>query len=153
MNRKGAIEIAVGIFVVLGLASLFVLALKMSNFGVLSGNDGYTLTARFEDIGGLKVQSPVNAGGVRIGRVTGIVYDQESYQAEVTMLIDGQYDRFPTDSSAGIFTSGLLGEQYVGLEPGAEEDYLKDGDTITLTQSAFVMERVLGQFLYSKAAE
>ena len=153
MNRRSAIELVVGGFVVLGLVALFVLALKMSNFGVWSGRDGYELTARFENVGGLKVQSPVSASGVRVGRVTGIRYDQENYQAVVTMFIDRRFDRFPTDTSAAIFTSGLLGEQFISLEPGAEETFLKDGDEITLTQSAFVLEKVLGQFLYNKAAE
>lgn len=153
MNKKAVIELSVGGFVVLGLAALFLLALKMSNFGIWSSDDGYLVKARFDNVGGLKVQSPVKAGGVRIGRVTSIDYDQEDYQAKVTMFIEQRYDHLPTDTSASIFTAGLLGEQYIGLDPGADEDYLKDGDEITLTQPAFVLERVLGQFLYSKAAQ
>jgi len=153
MNKTTMLEVGVGLFVVLGVAALFVLAMKMSNFNTLSSGDGYTVVARFEEIGGLKVQSPVNAGGVRVGRVTGIGYDEKRYQARVTMRIDGRYRQFPTDTTASIYTSGLLGEKYIGLEPGGEADYLKDGSEIRLTQSALVMERVLGQFLFNKASE
>jgi phospholipid/cholesterol/gamma-HCH transport system substrate-binding protein len=153
MNKTTMLEVGVGLFVVLGVAALFVLAMKMSNFNTLSSGDGYTVVARFEEIGGLKVQSPINAGGVRVGRVTAIDYDEKRYQAKVTMRIDGHYRHFPTDTTASIYTSGLLGEKYIGLEPGGEEDYLKDGGEIRLTQSALVMERVLGQFLFDKASE
>ncbi len=153
MNKTTMLEVGVGLFVVLGVAALFVLAMKMSNFNTLSSGGGYTVVARFEEIGGLKVQSPINAGGVRVGRVTAIDYDEKRYQARVTMRIDGRYRRFPADTTASIYTSGLLGEKYIGLEPGGEEDYLKDGDEVRLTQSALVMERVLGQFLFDKASE
>lgn len=153
MNKTMILETTVGLFVVLGLAALFVLAMKMSNFATYSSKDGYTVVARFEEIGGLKVQAPVNAGGVRVGRVTGIDYDEKRYQAKVTMQIDGRYKEFPTDTTAAIYTSGLLGEKYIGLEPGGETEYLKNGSEIRLTQSALVMERVLGQFLFNKAQE
>lgn len=145
-------EIWVGVFVAAGIAALFVLAMRVSNFSSVNGGPGYQVKAYFENIGGLKVRSPVSASGVRVGRVAGIRYNTETYQAEVTLQIDAQYDTFPSDTSASIFTAGLLGEQYVGLEPGAEEEYLKDGDRITITQSAVVLEHLISQFLYSKAA-
>jgi len=127
------------------------LAMSVSNMSSYGGGEQYTINARFDNVGGLKVRSPVSAGGVRIGRVTDIQYSSETYEAIVSMAIDTQYDKFPLDTAASILTSGLLGEQFVGFEPGAEEEYLKAGDTIDLTQSALVLEQVIGQFLYSKA--
>jgi phospholipid/cholesterol/gamma-HCH transport system substrate-binding protein len=127
--------------------------IKVSNLSTFASQGGYEITARFDNIGGLKEMSPVNAGGVRIGRVTSIDYDQKTYEAIVRMQISPQYDRLPKDTSASIFTSGLLGEQYVSLEPGGEMSYLKSGDQIKLTQSAIVMEQVIGQFLFGKASE
>lgn len=144
-------EIAVGLFVAAGLAALLMLAMKVSNLGAFSDTEGYTISARFENIGGLKVRSPVRLGGVRIGRVSAIGYDQDEYQAVVEMTIGHDYDRLPTDTAANIFTAGLLGEQYIGLEPGAEEVYLKQGDVIGLTQSAIVIEQLIGQFLLRQA--
>jgi phospholipid/cholesterol/gamma-HCH transport system substrate-binding protein len=152
MNTK-MVEITVGLFVAAGLAALFMLAMKVSNLNAFSVKDGYSLVARFDNIGGLKVQSPVSASGVRIGRVVAIEYDQEGYEARVRMMIDPRYNRLPTDTSAGIYTSGLLGEQYISLEPGGADDYLEDGDRVTLTQSALVLEQVIGQYLFSQAAE
>jgi phospholipid/cholesterol/gamma-HCH transport system substrate-binding protein len=153
MKNTRLIETLVGIFVAAGIAALFMLAMKVSNLNAFSNVEGYKVSAQFENIGGLKVLSSVSVGGVRIGRVTSIDFDQEDYEAVVTMAIDPQYDRLPTDTSASIFTSGLLGEQYVGFEPGGEEKFLKEGDTITLTQSAIVLEQVIGQFMFSKASE
>jgi len=147
------IEIMVGLFVAIGIAALFMLAMKVSNLATYGGGQGYTITAEFDNIGGLKVRSLVSASGVRVGQVTGIEYDSEGYEALVTMSIDPQYDKFPIDTAASIMTSGLLGEQYVGLQPGAEEEYLKAGSKIELTQSALVLEQIIGQFLYSKADE
>ncbi|HEX5056073.1 MAG TPA: outer membrane lipid asymmetry maintenance protein MlaD [Gammaproteobacteria bacterium] len=147
-----AMEIWVGAFVAAGLASLFMLAMKVSNLSGLDTDAGYKLTASFENIGGLKVRSPITASGVRVGRVSDIHYDSTTYQAQVILQIDPQYNQFPTDTSASIFTAGLLGEQYIALTPGAEEASLKDGDRITITESAIVLERLIGQFLYSKAA-
>lgn len=147
------VEITVGLFVAAGIAALFMLAMKVSNLSAFSAKDGYQLKAHFDNIGGLKVQSPVSASGVRIGRVVAIEYDQESYEAEVSMVIDPKYNQLPTDTTAGIYTSGLLGEQYISLEPGGSDSYLKDGDRLTLTQSALVLERIIGQFLFSQAAE
>lgn len=151
INMK-LIEITVGVFVAAGIAALFMLAMKASNLSAFNVQDGYELVARFENVGGLKVQSPVSAGGVRIGRVVSIEYDQDTYEAEVRMVIDPKYDRLPVDTTASIYTSGLLGEQYVGLEPGGASTYLKHGDQIKLTQSALVMEQIVGQFLFGKAS-
>ena len=147
------IEIMVGLFVAVGIAALFMLAMKVSNLATYGGDDGYTITASFDNIGGLKVRSLVSASGVRVGQVTAIEYDSNGYEARVSMSIDPQYDKFPVDTAASIMTSGLLGEQYVGLQPGAEEEYLKAGSEIELTQSALVLEQIVGQFLYSKADE
>ena len=147
------VEISVGLFVAAGLAALFMLAMKVSNLANYTGADGYMISARFDNIGGLKVRSPVSASGVRIGQVVGIEYDTEGYEARVTMSIDPQYNKFPVDTAASVLTSGLLGEQFIGLLPGAEEEYLKNGSEIELTQSALVLEQIVGQFLYSKADE
>lgn len=148
-----SVEIGVGIFVAIGLAALLMLAMKVSNLTELTAPEGYVLSARFENIGGLKVRAPVTMSGVRVGRVTQIGYDDKAYQAVVHFAVDPQYTRIPVDSSAAIYTSGLLGEQYIGLEAGADDRFLKAGDEILLTQSAIVLEQVIGQFLYNKAAE
>ncbi|ROR29767.1 outer membrane lipid asymmetry maintenance protein MlaD [Inmirania thermothiophila] len=153
MDRTRATEIAVGVFVALGLAALFMLAVRVSNLSALGDGEGYTLLARFDNIGGLKPRAPVTMAGVRIGRVEAIDFDQETYQAVVRMRIRRSYDRIPKDTSASILTAGLLGEQYVGLEPGGAETYLRDGDEIRLTQSALVLERIIGQVLFNKAQE
>jgi len=145
-------EIAVGLFVALGVAALFMLALQVSNMSSFSRGEGYIITAAFENIGGLKVRSPVTVSGVRVGRVDSIDYDTQAYEAVVSMRIDSRYDTFPEDTSASIFTSGLLGEQYIALEPGGAVRNLKPGDRIQLSQSALVMEQVIGQFLYSSAS-
>lgn len=147
------IEITVGLFVALGLAALVMLAMQVSNLSSFGGSSGYQVSAFFENIGGLKVRAPVRAGGVLVGRVTAIEYDEENYQARVTLSIEEQYQAFPIDTAASIYTAGLLGENYIGLEPGAEEDYLQEGDEITLTQPALVLEQVIGQFLFSQASE
>jgi phospholipid/cholesterol/gamma-HCH transport system substrate-binding protein len=147
------IELMVGLFVAAGLAALFMLAMSVSNLATYGDENGYTVQARFDNIGGLKVRSQVSAAGVRVGRVTGIEYDSRDYEALVTMSINPQYDKFPVDTAASVLTSGLLGEQYIGLEPGAEEEYLKSGSVIHITQSALVLEQIIGQFLYSKADE
>lgn len=150
-SRK--IEILVGLFVTAAIAAFFMLAMSVSNMASYNGADSYELTARFDNIGGLKVRSPVSAGGVTVGRVSEIQYNSETYEAVVNMSIESKYDKFPIDTAASILTSGLLGEQYVGFEPGAEEEFLKQGDVIDLTQSALVLEQIIGQFLYSKADE
>lgn len=152
MNTR-TLEIAVGLFVAAGLAALFMLAMKVSNLATYGGEEGYLVSASFDNIGGLKVRSPVSASGVRVGQVVGISYDAEGYEARVSMSIEPQYDKFPIDTAASVLTSGLLGEQFIGLQPGAEEEYLQAGSEIELTQSALVLEQIVGQFLYSKADE
>ena len=138
-------------FVAAGIAALFMLAMKVSNLGDLTEESGYELIAEFENIGGLKVRSPVTMAGVRVGRVTNITLDPQTFDAKVTLNMYPQFDNIPLDTSASIYTSGLLGEQYIGLVAGAEDESLKNGDVITLTQPALVLEQVIGQFLYSKA--
>lgn len=151
--QQRMMEIGVGMFVAAGMAALLMLALQVSNLANLSTGKGYYVTAHFENIGGLKVKAPVTMGGVRVGRVAGIEFDQKSYEAVVHLLINEQYNRLPKDTSASIFTSGLLGEQYVNLDPGAEDKYLVDGDRIKLTQSALVMEKLIGQFIFNRSNE
>jgi phospholipid/cholesterol/gamma-HCH transport system substrate-binding protein len=152
LNNR-TVEIGVGLFVALGIAALFMLAMQVSNLGsFISVDDSYVLKAGFENIGGLKVRSPVTVSGVRVGRVAAIDYDNEAFEAIVTLRIKSSYDSFPEDTSASIFTAGLLGEQYIALEPGGSMDNLADGDRLQLTQSALVMEQIIGQFLYSTSA-
>lgn len=149
---KRTIEILVGLFVMLGLAALVFVSLKAANLTSFSNGDSYPLTARFDNIGGLKARAPVRSAGVVVGRITGISLDPKSYQGVVTMEIQRDY-LFPKDTSAKILTAGLLGDQYVGLEPGGEVDNLAAGGTIKQTQSAVVLENLIGQFLFSKAAD
>ena len=150
--RQKNLELMVGLFVALGVAAFLILALKASDLTSLGNDQGYRITARFENIGGLKVRAPVTLSGVRIGRVVGIDLDPKTYEAVVTLSVDPRHNRLPTDSGASILTSGLLGEQYVGLEPGGMDDYLKDGGVIRLTQSALVLEKLIGRVLTSTAA-
>lgn len=153
MHQSRAVQIWVGVFVALGLASLFILSMKVSNISALTEQEGYVVKANFENIGGLKVRSPVTMAGVVIGRVSSIDFDRQTYEAVVSMTIEHTYDNIPEDTTASIFTAGLLGEQYIGLEAGGAEDYLKEGETFKLTQSAVVLEKLIGQFLVSKADE
>ncbi len=153
MMKQRAIEIWVGAFVAAGLAALFMLAMRVSNISAFADDAGYAVTARFENVGGLKVRSPVSMAGVRVGRVADISFDAKTYEAVVTMRISSTYDTLPKDTSASIFTAGVLGENYVGLEAGAQDKYLKEGDQIKITQSAVVLENLIGQFLFNKAQE
>jgi phospholipid/cholesterol/gamma-HCH transport system substrate-binding protein len=153
MHQSRTVQIWVGVFVALGLASLFILAMKVSNISALTEQEGYVIKANFENIGGLKVRSPVTMAGVVIGRVSSIDFDRQTYEAVVSMTIEHTYNNIPEDTTASIFTAGLLGEQYIGLEAGGAEDYLKEGETFKLTQSAVVLEKLIGQFLVSKADE
>ena len=147
MDKQAKIEIGVGVLVILAVAALFMIAMKVSNFAAtFQDRPTYTLKAHFDNIGGLKVRAPVKLSGVVIGRVSKIGIDKESYRALVTMEIDKAY-QLPLDTSASILTSGLLGDQYIGLEPGGDEDYLADGDEIEITQSALVLEDLIGQLL------
>jgi len=138
-------------FVVAGLVALAVLAFKVGNLSTGDIRDGYKVTAHFSNIGGLSVKAPVTLAGVRIGRVADIRIDRNDYNAIVEMVLDSSYDNLPLDTSASILTQGLLGAQYVGLDPGADEEYLKDGDRLEITQSAVVLEQLIGQFLFGKA--
>jgi phospholipid/cholesterol/gamma-HCH transport system substrate-binding protein len=143
----------VGIFVCVGIAALFVLALKVGNASTtFNTGETYRITANFDNIGGLKVRAPVKSAGVVVGRVEDIQFDSKKFVAKVSMKIDKRYS-FPKDTSVSILTSGLLGEQYIGLEAGGDSEMLKDNDVVQLTQSAVVLEKLIGQFLYSKAAE
>jgi phospholipid/cholesterol/gamma-HCH transport system substrate-binding protein len=147
MGKQAKIEIGVGILVLFSIISLFVIAMKVSNFADMAQDrPTYTLKAHFDNIGGLKVRAPVKLSGVVIGRVASIGIDKQNYRALVTMKIDKAY-QLPLDTSASILTSGLLGDQYIGLEPGAEEAYLADGDEIEMTQSALVLENLIGQLM------
>ncbi|SPJ17312.1 toluene transporter subunit: membrane component of ABC superfamily [Burkholderiales bacterium] len=149
---KRQTETLVGLFVVLGMLAILFLALKAANLTSFSFDATYPLLARFDNVGGLKVGSPVKSAGVTIGRVASISFDNKSFQGLVTMQIERKYD-FPTDSSAKILTAGLLGDQYVGVDPGGEDKNLQPGDTIKMVQSAVILENLIGQVLYSKAAE
>ncbi len=151
MSRRST-EILVGLFVLLGLVALLFLALKAANLTSFSTESTYALSARFYNIGGLKVRAPVRSAGVTVGRVTAITLDPKTYEGVVSMDIRSAF-LFPKDSSAKILTSGLLGDQYIGLEPGGAETNLAAGATITQTQSALVLENLIGQMLFNKAAE
>ncbi|MFZ3288385.1 MAG: outer membrane lipid asymmetry maintenance protein MlaD [Telluria sp.] len=151
MHRK-TVDVWVGLFVLLGLASLLFLALKVGNMSTISFSKTYAVTGKFDNIGGLKPQAPVKSAGVVVGRVGQIAFDSKSYQALVTLDLEAGY-KFPKDSSLKILTAGLLGEQYIGIEPGGDLNNLVDGDRITRTQSAAVLEDLINQFIYSKAAE
>ena len=151
MTRK-SIETLVGLFVLLGCLAIVFLALQAANLTSFQRGSTYLLNARFDDIGGLKVRAPIKSAGVTVGRVKAISFDGKSFQGHVTMELDSDV-QFPTDTSAKILTSGLLGDQYIGLVAGGDDKNLKDGDTIKLTQSAVVLESLISQFLYGKAAD
>ena len=151
MNRT-TIDLWVGIFVALGLGAIVFLSLKVGNLASFKTDEGYHLDARFDNIGGLKVRAPVTSAGVVVGRVEKIRLDPKTYEAIATLRIEPTY-QFTKDTIASILTSGLLGEQYLGLEPGGDTATLKDGDLIAKTQSAVVLEKLLGQFMFGKAAE
>ncbi len=148
MQHSATQDTLVGLFVASGIAALFFMAMQVSNLGSFNEAETYTITAAFENSGGLKVKSAVVVGGVRIGRVSAIELDQKNFQSIVSMSIESQYDQLPEDTTASIFTAGLLGEQYVSLEPGGMDDLLVDKSEIEITQSAIVLEEVIGQFLF-----
>lgn len=143
-------DVWVGLFVMIGAAALVFLALQSANLLHLNFQSGYRVTARFDNIGGLKPKAAVRSAGVVVGRVEAITFDDKTFQARVTLALDDRY-AFPKDSSLKILTSGLLGDQYIGIDPGADEKNLAAGDTVTATQSAVVLENLIGQFLYGKA--
>jgi phospholipid/cholesterol/gamma-HCH transport system substrate-binding protein len=153
MQQTNTQDTLVGLFVAAGIAGLFFLALQVSNLSSFVEQDNYKVIARFDNSGGLKVKSPVSAAGVKIGQVSAISFDPKTYQSVVQMDIYSQYQNLPSDTTASIFTAGLLGEQYVSLEPGGSDDYLKDGGNIEITQSAIILEKAIGQFLFKSAEE
>lgn len=150
--QRATMDLWVGLFVMAGIGALLILALKVGNLGTYSEAQSYTLIGNFENIGGLKVRAPVKSAGVVVGRVMDIQFSTKNYDAAVTMKIDKRYE-FPKDTFASILTSGLLGEQYVGLAAGGDEGVLKSGDKIMKTNSALVLEEMIGQFLFDKASE
>ena len=150
--ERTTIDLWFGAFVTAGFAALLVLALKVGNLGTERAAETYKVEARFDNIGGLKARGPVRSAGVLVGRVENINFDNERYQAKVSLALDKRFS-FPKDTSASILTSGLLGETYVGLEAGGEDKKLGEGDRISITQSAVVLERLIGQFLFNKAQD
>jgi phospholipid/cholesterol/gamma-HCH transport system substrate-binding protein len=150
--EKRQLETLVGLFVLVGVLAVVFLSLKAANLASFSLESTYTLTARFDNVGGLKIRAPVKSAGVTVGRIRSIGFDDKTFRGVVTMQIDRNYN-FPADTSAKILTSGLLGDQYVGLEPGGDDKNLNGGDEIKMTQSAIVIENLIGQMLYNKAAE
>ena len=151
MNRS-ILDLWVGFFVLLGVAALMFLALKVGNLSSAHMAETYVLEAKFDNIGGLKVRGPVKSAGEVVGRISDIKFDSASYEAVVLMNIDGRY-QFPKDTFASVLTAGLLGEQYIGLDAGGDEKMLKAGDKVSKTQSAVVLEKLISQFLFSKAAD
>ena len=150
MNRQ-SLDLWVGIFVAIGLGAILFLALKVGNLVTFGSEPGYRMDAKFDNIGGLKLRAPVKAAGVVVGRVERIRLDPKTYQAVVTMKVGNGYE-FTTDTIASILTSGILGEVYIGLDAGGDTKMLADGATISKTQSAVVLEKLIGQFLFDKAA-
>lgn len=150
--ERSMLDLWVGLFVCAGIGALLVLALKVGSMNGFSAADTYQVNAQFDNIGGLKRSAPVKSAGVVVGRVEDISFDNKTFRAMVTLRIDKRY-MFPKDSSASILTAGLLGEQYIGMDGGGDEELLKNGDRLTVTQSAVVLEKIIGQFLYGKAAE
>lgn len=150
--NKTILDLWVGLFVIVGIAALLFLTLKVGSMNTVNNSDSYEVIARFENIGGLKTRAPVKSAGVVVGRVADVRFDNEAYEAAVTLRLDKRYT-FPKDSSAAIMTSGLLGEQYIGLEAGGDSVKLKDQDRILITQDAVVLENLISQFLYGKAQE
>jgi phospholipid/cholesterol/gamma-HCH transport system substrate-binding protein len=153
MHHSSTQDTLVGLFVAAGIVGLFFLALQVSNLSSFTEQEGYTVTARFENSGGLKVKSPVSAAGVKIGQVSDISFDPKTYESVVKMRINSKYNSIPDDTTASIFTAGLLGEQYVNLEPGGSGEFLKENGNIEITQSAIILEKAIGQFLFKSAEE
>ena len=151
MQQTRAVEFGTGMFVFLGVLELFFLTTRVTNFDSYSGDEGYTLTGRFDNVGSLKLRSPVAMSGVTIGRVASIEFDPEMLEAVVTMRIDSRYSQIPDDSDASILTQGILGGQYIGLEPGGSPEFFQDNDEIQFTHSALVLEPLISKYLFSQA--
>jgi len=152
MQQTRSIELGTGLFVLFGLAALFFLITQTTGSDAFASSDVYTVTARFDNIGSLKNRAPVAMSGVTIGRVTGVRFDPETLNAEVTFVIDSRYDKIPEDSDASILTAGLLGSQYIGLQVGGSDSYLQEGSEIEFTQSAIVLENLIGKFLVNSGS-
>ena len=150
MAQQRSVEFATGLFILLGLFAMFFLLTQTTNIEAYSNGSGYEVTARFSNVGSLKPRAPVAMAGVTIGRVQSIEFDNERLDAVVTLLINQQYDKLPADTSASILTAGLLGEKYVGLEPGGDIEYLRQGDEILFTQSAVVLENLISKYLFNQ---
>jgi len=153
MQQTRSVELGTGLFVLLGLAALFFLVTQTAGSENFTGDDTYTVTARFENVGSLKDRAPVAMSGVTIGRVTSVRFDPDALNAEVTFVIDSRYDRIPDDSDASILTSGLLGSQYIGLQAGGSDIYLEEGSEIQFTQSAIVIENLISKYLFSSGGD
>lgn len=151
MSNSKILEISVGIFVAAGIAALLVLAVNVSNVSSFNAGEQYKVTANFDNISGLKARSAVAIAGVTVGRVVNISVDPVTFEAVVEMTIDSRFNEVPVDSSVGIYTAGLLGEKYVGIEPGGAPDFLEEGGVIRLTQSSIVLENLISQFLFSQS--
>ncbi len=149
---KTTLDLWVGFFVAIGIAALMTLAMKVGNLTSNTLGETYSVTANYENIGGLKARAPIKSSGVVVGRIDNIKFDTKTYQAVVTLRIDKRYS-FPKDTFANIYTSGLLGEQYISLEAGGDDNFLKEGDRISKTQDAVVLEKLISQFLFNKASE
>ncbi len=153
MQQTRSVEIGTGLFVLLGMSALFFLTTQTTGSDKFTGNDVYTVTARFENVGSLKDRAPVAMAGVTIGRVTEVRFDPEMLDAEVTFVIDSRYDTIPDDSDASILTAGLLGSQYIGLQAGGSDFYLEDGSEIQFTQSAIVIENLISKYLFNSGGD
>jgi len=153
MQQTRAVELGTGLFVFMGIVALFFLTTRVTTFDQYSGESGYELTARFEQIGTLKVRAPVSISGVQIGRVSAIAFDEDRLEAVVTIRIAREYDRIPNGSDASILTSGILGGQYIGIQPGGSDEYFAQGDEIEFTQSAVVLEQLIGKYLFGSAGD
>lgn len=147
MKQTRSVELGTGLFAVLGIFALFFLTTQTSNIRSYQSGDGYQVTARFDNVGGLKVRAPVTVAGVTVGRVSSVAFDEDRLEAVVTMRIDSQFDKLPDDSDASILTAGLIGGQYIGIGAGGLDEYLSEGDEIEFTQSALVLENLIGKFL------
>tara|TARA_Y100001935_G_C17311708_1_gene517027 strand:+ start:9174 stop:9647 length:474 start_codon:yes stop_codon:yes gene_type:complete len=154
MNKNRKLEALVGLFMIIGFAALFALTMKVSNLGSVYKGSSFEVSARFDNIGGLKLKAPVTIAGVQVGRVKDIYYDSLDYSAVVILALEDTYlEKIPDDTFAKILTAGLLGEQYISLDPGGSEIFLKQDSEIGMTQSALVLEEVIGQFIFSKGTE